>query len=201
MMSAPFQILQQTDARVPEEATNGIEGIIVGFDGDFSFFWLQTAANGKRLVCISPTTPVYFSRPSSNSMPLTFFAKDVPVNGTPIRAEGTWEGAHSLECNGSGGNPEAPPRLRAKALRLSGSGIFGLLEKCRSTGSGQACRKVSYTLVELTDSRRAYPTLAEASQHDGQYMFAIQPGRYHVFNEPVEVKPNAWTRLDFLLPE
>jgi hypothetical protein len=201
LRSAPFQVLQQSGAPAPQHLTNQVEGFIVAFDPDFKFFWLQTAASGKRLVCLSPSTPVYFSRLSSNSMPLTFFAKDVPVSGTPVRAEGVWEDAHSLECDGTGQNPGAPPRLRVKDLRLAGSGIFGLIEKCRMTGGGQVCRKVSYMLVELSDSRGAYETIAEASQHDGQYMFAIPPGRYRVFSEPVEVKPDAWTRLDFLLPE
>jgi hypothetical protein len=201
LMSAPFQVLQQNGAPAPQQVTNQVEGFIVAFDPDFKYFWLQTAASGKRLVCLSPTTPVYFSRLSSNSMPLTFFAKDVPVGGTPVRAEGVWEDAHSLECDGSGENPGAPPRLRVKDLHTAGSGIFGLLEKCRLIGRSQVCRKVSYMSVELSDSRGAYQAIAEASQHDGQYMFAIPPGRYRVFSEPVEVKPDAWTRLDFLLPE
>ena len=201
LMSAPFQLLQQNDARASGDVSNGVEGFIVDFGPDFGFFWLQTAAIGKRLVCMSPTTPVYFSRLSSNSTSLTFFAKDVPVSGTPIRAEGVWEDAHSLECNGTRKDLDAPPRLRVKDLRLAESGIFGLLEKCRSTGGGQTCREISYMPLELTDSRGASLMTAEASQHDGQYMFAIPPGRYHIFSEPVEVKPNAWTRADFLLPE
>jgi hypothetical protein len=193
-MGPPFQILSQRGARPPDDVTSdGVKGFIVAWDPDKrGFFWLQTAASGKRLVCVSPTTPAYVPGQSSNSTPLTFRANDLPISGTRVYAKGTWEDAHSVDCSGTGIDPEIPPRLRVKDLYLAGSGIFGIKEKCHTTGGGEVCRRIDM-LAGANDG----------SEHNGQYLIVAPPGRYENFSgfDAVEVNPSAWTRFDIKLPE
>jgi hypothetical protein len=194
VMGPPFQILSLRDGRSPDDVTGeGVNGFIIATDPDQgSFFWLQTAARGKRLACVSPTTPVYVPGQSSSSSPLTFQARDLVVSGTPLYAKGIWEDAHSVDCSGTGSDPAAPPRLRVKNLYLAGSGVFGLNEKCHTTGGGEVCRRIDM----LAGAK-------DASEHNGQYLIVLPPGRYENFSgfDAVEVKPSTWTRFDIKTPE
>ena len=121
--------------------------------------------------------------------------------GTRIEARGTWENAHSIACTGTGTDPDAPARLRTSELRLAGAGIFGTYQKCSKTGISKACRDVNYMPVEISDVDRRAQTIAHASQRYGQYLAPLTPGHYFVFDKPVEVKTDHWTRLDIELPE
>jgi hypothetical protein len=118
----------------------------------------------------------------------------LPVTGPSIEAEGVWENAHSITCTGTGGDPDAPPRLRARDLLLGGSGVFGIYEKCHGSGNGEVCRRIDM-LVGAND----------ATEHYGQYLTLLAPGRYEDYDgfpgRTVEVKPSSWTRADIKHPE
>jgi hypothetical protein len=198
--SGPFQILAQHPAHADDVTGDMVRGFIVTGDPfDGNFFWVQTADAGKRLVCFSPTTPLNIS-PQSHSTALSMTARELPF-GTRIEAKGTWENAHSIACTGTGTDPDAPPRLRTSEVRLAGSGLFGTYKKCRVTGISKACRDVDYMPVEISDADRGAQTEAHANQRYGQYLAPMTPGHYFVFDQPVEVKPGHWTRLDIELPE
>ncbi len=194
--SAPFQILAPSE-QLDDVTRETVKGFVLSegqSEGDFA--WVQTAANGRRLLCVSSVTPVAIpNHRLLDSAPLFFTYKDLPW-GTAIEANGTWENAHSLVCNKAGSDPEAPPRMRVKELRLAGSGIFGVYEKCARIGSEESCRRVSDMPVELGAS-----SVADARQLDGQYIAPLPPGHYSVFGTPVEVRPSHWTRFDIRLPE
>jgi hypothetical protein len=199
--SGPFQILARHPAARSDDVTSDmVRGFIVTGDPvNDNFFWVQTSGSGRRLVCFSPTTPVNIS-PRSHSGALSLTARDLPF-GTRIEAEGTWENAHSIACTGTGTDPDAPARLRTSEMRLAGSGIFGTYKKCSKIGISKACRGVNYMPVEISDTDRGAQTIAHASQRYGQYLAPLTPGHYFVFDKPVEVKVNDWTRLDIELPE
>jgi hypothetical protein len=154
--SGPFQILAPRNM-VP--AADGTENTVKGFiaTGDplnGAFVWVQTAAQGSRLVCRASLMPVDIPHRLSNAKPLFFAAEDLPY-GVFIEAKGSWENAHTVACRATGNDPEAPPRLMAEELSLQRSGIFGTYQKCKPTNSGKLsndCHGVSYTPIEISSS-------------------------------------------------
>ena len=199
--SGPFQILpQHQPAQSGDVTSDTVKGFaLTGDPVNGNFFWVQTTDAGKRLVCFSPTTPVNISS-QSDSTAMSLIPRDVPF-GTRLEVKGTWENAHSITCNGTGSDSDAPPRLRATELRVHGSGIFGTFKKCRVPASNKACRDVSYMSLQISDAYRGAQTIPQSSQLDGRYLAPMMGGHYFVFDKPVEVKADHWTRLDIELPE
>lgn len=200
--SAPFQIVSARDTGQPRDITNdSVRGAVVATDAsDTKFLWLQTSANGKRLVCLTPTTLVRGSGSRGDLRPLIFNASDLPL-GVTVGADGLWEDAHSRTCTGSGDDSAAPPRLRARVLRLAGSGILGTFQKCRSANNQQVCRYVSYMPMEMSNYPVGPTRSLNAQQIHGIYIAPIQPGDYYVYGRRVKVEPSEWSRLDIKLPD
>jgi hypothetical protein len=201
--SAPFQIVSADGASpVPDITADSVKGAIVALDlPDTNFAWLQTMASGKRLICLAPATPVSTSSGPRDWSPSMFTAGDLPLNVT-VEAEGVWEDAHSVTCAGNNDDYAAPPRLKAKEVRLANSGIFGTFELCKSAGNQEVCRNASGRPLQLTGvSAGSAPTYLQPRPLNGKYLAPLHPGHYYLFNQPVEVKPSQWTRADIKLPD
>ena len=193
--SAPFQIV--APGKTPNDITSTtVTGSLVwqGQDhGDHA--WVQTAAKGKRLICVSAGTPVDIPNRRSGSVPVFFTWVDVPL-GTMIEADGIWENAHSAVCDADGSDPDAPPRLRVQRVRLAGSGIYGVYGNCQRIGKGEICLHVNYLPVDIEDSVGGHSFAVGARQLNGQYMAPLRPGHYAHNQKPFEVRPGYWTRID-----
>jgi hypothetical protein len=55
--------------------------------------------------------------------------------------------------------------------------------------------------LQISDAYRGAQTIPQSSQLDGRYLAPMMGGHYFVFDKPVEVKADHWTRLDIELPE
>ena len=200
---AAFSIVLPADTSPASVGPNSVIGTVAGMEFGVASvptgLWLLTAADGKRLVCLTASTRVSIANvvASEAGPPITFTQEDL-VFRFDVEAVGTWQDAHYVSCDGKRRDSHAPPLLEAKEIRLFASGVFGLVWECKDLSRADTCTTASNRYIEVVKFPPGGPDLpvAQTGRGNGRYLIALPPGHYFVLDRSFEVKPGQWTRLD-----